>query len=369
LPNDPYSSGDLTRTTLGVLFVCALILFTGWIALPFFSSMLWATTIVISTWPLLVGIQSKVGGRRGIATAVMTIALLLVLIIPMTFAIGGLIGNMDNIVAKVNALQTFQLPPPPEWVARIPFRGPKLSAEWEHLSAEGPGSLSARIAPYTGLALRWFAARLGSIGGMVLEFLLTVIISGILYANGETAARGVRKFAMRLAGERGDRAAVLAASTIRGVAMGVIVTAIVQTTIAGAGLMIAGIPGAGLLTAAVLMLCLAQIGPLLLMIPVLIWKFNTGDTVGGFVLLAFTLVSGTIDNFLRPYLIKKGADLPLVLIFAGVIGGMLSFGVMGIFVGPVILAVTYVLLREWVETPVETGESTPVTALSRPASG
>ena len=130
--------------------------------------------------------------------------------------------------------------------------------------------------------------------------------------------------------------------------MGVIVTAIVQTLIATTGLYITSVPGAGLITAAVLILCLAQIGPLLVMLPAVIWKFSTGDSLSGFVLLAFTLLSGTIDNFLRPLLIKKGADLSLILIFAGVIGGMISIGVMGIFIGPVILAVTYVLLQDWV---------------------
>ena len=149
--------------------------------------------------------------------------------------------------------------------------------------------------------------------------------------------------------------------------MGVIVTAILQTIIAGAGLVIASIPGAGLLTAAILILSLAQLGPVLVMLPALVWKFHSGDSTGGFVLLAFTLVACTIDNFLRPLLIRQGTDLPILLIFAGVIGGIISFGVMGIFVGPVILAVTVVLLREWVDTQPE-GEQA-VTPTSQAASG
>jgi len=191
-------------------------------------------------------------------------------------------------------------------------------------------------------------------GGMILQFLLTVIICAILYANGETAARGVRRFANRLAGLNGDKAAILAAGAIRGVAMGVIVTALAQTTVAGIGLVAASTPAAALFTGAVLILCLAQIGPLLVMLPVAGWKFYSGDSLGGSVVLVFALIAGTMDNFLRPYLIKKGADLPLLMIFAGVIGGLIGFGVMGIFVGPVILAVTYMLLQEWVENQPET---------------
>jgi predicted PurR-regulated permease PerM len=364
MQSDPHGLRDLTRNILGVLFVVALIFFSAWIALPFLSATLWATTIVISTWPLLITLQSKLGGHRGLATTVMTMALLLVLLVPLSVAVGALVSNMDGIVERANSLKTLQLPPPPNWVERIPIKGPKLAAEWQQAAAEGPGSLSARIAPYAGLAVRWLAARVGGLGGMLVQFLLTVIISAILYVNGETAARGVRRFAKRLAGMNGDRAAVLAAATIRGVAMGVIVTAIVQTIIATAGLVIISIPGAWLIAAGVFVFCLAQLGPWLVMLPAIIWKFYSGDSVGGFVLLAFTLVAGTIDNFLRPYLIKKGADLPLLLIFSGVIGGMISFGVMGIFVGPVILAVTYVLLREWVEAQpaVEKDEAVAVSA-------
>ncbi len=360
---DYYPSADLTRSTLAVLFVVALIVFSAWIALPFLSATLWAVMIVISTWPLLIGLQSKLGGRRGLATAAMIVALLLVLVVPLSLAVGALIGNMDTIVAKVDSLKTLQLPPPPDWVARIPIRGPELSAEWQRAVAEGPGSLSARIAPYGGIGLRWLAERAGGVAGIVLQFLLTVVISAVLYVNGETAARGVRRFAKRLAGSNGDRAAVLASATIRGVAMGVILTAILQTIIATAGLLIASIPGTWFLAAAILILSLAQLGPVLVMIPALVWKFHSGDSIGGFVLLlAFTLVACTIDNFLRPFLIRKGTDLPLLLIFAGVIGGMISFGVMGIFVGPVILAVTYALLREWVDTQPEGEEAVRPTA-------
>jgi predicted PurR-regulated permease PerM len=368
MQKNPYVSGDLTRSTLGVLFVVALILLCGWIALPFLSATLWATTIVISTWPLLIRLQARLKGSRGLATTVMTIALLLILVVPLTLAVGALVSNMDGIVLKADSLKTASLPPPPDWVAKIPLQGPQLFAKWQEAAAQGPGSLAAHLAPYGSAVLAWLMARLGGIGGMVLQFLLTVIISAILYVNGETAARGVRKFAKRLAGMQGDRAAVLAAATIRGVAMGVIITAIVQTAIATVGLAIASVPGAGLVAAAVLVFCLAQLGPILVMLPAIIWKFYSGDTVGGFILVGFTLVAGTIDNFIRPVLIRKGADLPLIMIFAGVIGGLISFGVMGIFVGPVILAVTFVLLQEWVEREPEAGTQ-GAAAVSQAVSG
>jgi predicted PurR-regulated permease PerM len=161
----------------------------------------------------------------------------------------------------------------------------------------------------------------------------------------------VRKFGRRFAGKRGEDVVLLAARAIRGVALGVVVTALIQALLGGIGLAVAGVPFAGVLTAAMLMLCLMQVGPTLVLLPATIWMFYTGDTIWGTVLAVWTVIVGTIDNFIRPVLIKQGADLPLLLIFAGVIGGLISMGLLGIFVGPVVLAVAYTLLEAWVNEP------------------
>jgi predicted PurR-regulated permease PerM len=132
------------------------------------------------------------------------------------------------------------------------------------------------------------------------------------------------------------------------VALGVIVTALIQTALAGIGLLVTGVPFVAVLTAIIFILCIAQLGPLLVLLGAVAWLFYTGHNAAGSVLLVWSLVVGTMDNFLRPILIKRGADLPLMLIFGGVIGGLLSFGLVGIFVGPVVLAVTYTLVDAWV---------------------
>ncbi len=346
-----YSSRDLTRATLSVAAIGVLICSTAYVVRPFVSAFVWATMIVLSTWPMFLSLQGRLRGKRGLATSVMTIALLLVLIVPLGFAAGALVGNIDRIGAWVSSLDKLVIPLPPEWLAGIPVVGEKIAKGWTHLASQGPEGLSAQVLPYANGFVRWFIAQLGGAGAMILQFLLTVIICAILYTNGEAAARGVRKFASRLAGANGDRAALLAGSAIRGVAIGIVVTALVQVLIAGIGLAITSVPGALLLSAIILFLCLAQLGPTLIMIPAVIWQFYSGNKLSGFILLAFALVSMTIDNVLRPILIRKGADLPLVLIFTGVIGGMISMGIMGIFLGPVILAVTFDLLKEWVEMP------------------
>jgi predicted PurR-regulated permease PerM len=158
----------------------------------------------------------------------------------------------------------------------------------------------------------------------------------------------VIRFGRRLASDRGERVVMLAGQAIRAVALGVVVTALVQTTLAGLGLAVAGIPFAALLTALILLLCIAQIGPVLVLAPAVVWLFWNDATGWGTALLVWTVVVGMLDNILRPILIRNGADLPMLLIFAGVIGGLIAFGIIGLFVAPVVLAVTYTLLKEWV---------------------
>jgi len=159
---------------------------------------------------------------------------------------------------------------------------------------------------------------------------------------------GVLRFAHRLGGNRGEEAVDLAARTIRGVALGVVGTALIQSLLGGIGLAVSGVPAAAILTAVMFMLCIAQLGPGLVLIPSVIWLYWSGQTTWGTVLLVVTIFVGTFDNFLRPILIKKGADLPLLLIFAGVIGGLVAFGIIGLFIGPVVLAVTFRLVGVWV---------------------
>jgi predicted PurR-regulated permease PerM len=188
---------------------------------------------------------------------------------------------------------------------------------------------------------------------MLLQFLLTAIISALLLAKGEVVRDGILRFARRLAGQPGYDAAQLAARAIRGVVLGIVGTALLQTAIGGTGLVIAGVPAAGLISAVMLFLCLAQLGPIPVLLPAVVWLYWSGHSGSGTVLLIFAIVAGTIDNVVRPILIRRGADLPLVLIFAGVIGGLLAFGVVGLFIGPVVLSITYTLLATWTATPAE----------------
>jgi predicted PurR-regulated permease PerM len=216
------------------------------------------------------------------------------------------------------------------------------------VAGEGLEDIATTAAPYAAGFVGWFAGQVGNIGIVFVEFLLTILLAATLYANGELATTRLVRFGQRLAGAGGEVAVWLAGQTIRGVALGVVVTALVQTLLGGLGLVLAGVPFAALLTIVMFLLSIAQIGVVLVLAAAVAWLYWTGATGAGTFMLVWTIVVGGMDNFLRPILIRRGADLPLLLVFAGVIGGLLAMGLIGIFVGPVILAVADKLLNAWI---------------------
>jgi predicted PurR-regulated permease PerM len=340
---------DLARTTFAVLFIGALLGASLWILRPFLGPSIWATMVVVASWPLMLRVQQRLWGRRALAVAVMTVLLLLLFVVPLALAVVTIVGNADVMVDWAKAAAAYRLPDAaPRWVAELPMVGGMIEHAWEQATAYGLRDLLPKLSPYAGNATRWFVAEIGSVGLLLLQFLLTLLIAAVLFSTGEKAADQVRRFARRLAGSRGVDAVDLAGGAIRGVALGVGVTALVQALLGGLGLALAGVPFAGLLTALMFMLCIAQIGPMPVLVPAAIWAFWNGDTGWGVVLVVVTVIVTLLDNVLRPLLIRVGADLPLLLIFTGVIGGLFAFGLVGIFVGPVVLAVAYTLLRDWI---------------------
>ena len=253
---------ELTRTTLAVLFVGGLIATSFWILWPFLPAIIWATTLVVATWPIMLHVQLRLWRKRGLAVAVMTIALLVIFVLPFWLAIATITQHFDRIAGWAASLASFQLPPPPHWLAGLPFFGTYAASLWANAAASGIEPLMARAAPYAGGAAAWFVGALGGFGVLFVQFVLTVIIAVILYGSGEHAASLVRRFGRRLAGERGEQSVLLAGQAIRSVALGVVVTAVGQSVLGGLGLALAGVPLAAVLTAVMFMLCIAQLGPL-----------------------------------------------------------------------------------------------------------
>jgi predicted PurR-regulated permease PerM len=344
---------DLTHTILSIFFICLLVVSTFWVLRPFLVSLVWGTIVVIATWPLLEKLETKLVKKRKLAVLLMSALLMLVVLIPLMLAFLTIAKNAADVTAKVKSLNSVSLPSPPEWLERIPLAGEKISNSWKAFAALSPDERSAMLTPYAKKTLMLFAAKAGSTGITVVHFLLAMLVSIILYAKGESFRAVVLSFARRLAGQQGEDVAVLAGKAVRAVVLGVVVTALIQTAIGGVGLIIAGVPAPGLLTAVMLILCLAQVGPILVLVPSVLWLYWSGQPAWGTVLLVLAIFASTIDNFIRPVLIRKGIDLPLLLIFAGVIGGLIGFGVVGLFIGPVILAVAYTLLTSWVAGDVQ----------------
>ncbi|WP_310599405.1 AI-2E family transporter YdiK [Desulfobulbus sp.] len=340
---------EIVRSTLAVLFIGLLIGTSLWILRPFLFPLAWAVMIVIATWPLMLKVQRICGSRRWPAVLLMSLALLLLLVVPLSLALVTLLDNTSDLAAIPDKLKAVEFGAPPAWFDKVPVFSQQLIERWQQLSAISAQELTAKLTPHVRTVLKWVVGQVGSIGLLLVQFLLMVVLAAILYAQGEQASELVRAFARRLAGERGHAAALLSAAAIRSVAIGIVGTATIQSALGGIGLIVVGVPAPSLLIAAMFLLCIAQIGPGLVLFSTVIWLYWSGDALWGTILLVWSLLVAVSDNIVRPLLIRKGADLPMVLILAGVIGGLIAFGVIGLFLGPVMLAVTHTLLLAWIK--------------------
>ena len=339
---------ELVKNTLIIVLIGALLSACFWIMSPFLAALIWASMIAIATWPLLLIVQEKVRGRRP-AVMVMMGLLLLVFVIPFTLAIGTIVENAPQLTALGKQLVGLEIPAPPDWIERVPLVGDSITELWQKVAAIDQGEFAKRLTPYISKVAGWIVAQAGNFGLLLIHFILTMILTALLYMNGEAAAKLVRQLAHRIGDDRGENSVVLAANAIRAVAQGVVITALVQSILAGIGLAVIGVPYTSLLTALIFMLTLAQIGAGPVLIPAVIWLFWKGSTAWGIGMLVWSIFVMSLDGFMRPYLIRRNANLPLLLIFAGVIGGLISFGVIGLFIGPVLLAVGYTLMTAWID--------------------
>ncbi|MBJ3815565.1 AI-2E family transporter YdiK [Shimwellia pseudoproteus] len=338
---------DIPRVLLSVLFLSIMIIACLWVVQPFILGFAWAGTVVIATWPVLLRLQHLLWGRRSLAVLVMTLLLTLLFVIPIALLVNSIVDNSSTIANWATA-SSHMSPPALNWLRDIPMVGDKLWQSWHGLLHNGGRALMDKVQPYIGTTTNWFVGQIAHVGSFVMHCVLMLAFSALLYWRGENVALGLRHFAYRLAAQRGDAAVVLAAQAIRAVALGVVVTALVQGILGGIGLAICGIPYVTLLMVVMILCCLVQIGPLLVLIPAIIWLYWSGDTTWGTVLLVWSAIVGMMDGVIRPMLIRMGADLPLILVLSGVIGGLIAFGMIGLFIGPVVLAVSYRLYAVWV---------------------
>ncbi len=339
---------DLPRTVFAILCIGTLLTATLWVLRPFLPSIVWSTIIVVATWPLLCRMQGWCGGRRLLAVAGMMLVLLLVFFVPIVLATTVLVSNAGRIGEWLRGLAEGPLPGPPAWLEGLPAVGASLAEAWRNVVSHGPDGLAAMLSPHLNGIGGWFVAQVGSVGVWSFQVFMTLLLACVLYARGEHMGEGVRQFARRLAGERGDAAAVLAATASRAVAYGVVVTALIQAFVGGLGLLVAGIPAWAILSALMFFTSIAQVGAAPVVGAAAIWLFVQGSTGWAIGLGAWALVVGSLDNVVRPVLIGRTAHIPLLVVFVGVIGGLIAFGPVGLFVGPVALVVSLTLLKAWI---------------------
>lgn len=315
---------------------------------PFLSALLWAVILTFSSWPAFRVLLGWVKGRRTLAAFLMTLGIALVLLVPSVVIVLTLAGDVREFASTTVAWFRQGPPAPPGWLGKVPWIGEDLIASWQEYAADSRQLLSD-AEKQIGLLTSWLLALGKAIGRGVLELALSMFLAFFFFRDGAKLGDRALAVARRLAGDRGDHLLrEVAGGTIRGVVYGILGTAMAQGFLAWAGFTIAGVPAAVLLGLLTFLVSVVPMGPPLIWIPASIWVFQNGSAgMGVFLLVWGTLGISSIDNFIRPLIISQGNKMPFVLIFMGVVGGGLAFGLIGIFLGPTLLAVSFRLGEEW----------------------
>ncbi|QCI22007.1 AI-2E family transporter YdiK [Buchnera aphidicola] len=343
---NPKEKMDLSQSILSLIFIIAMSVISFIVIHPFILGFSWASMIVIATWPMMLKIQYFLWGKRLLAVASMTIILLLLFIIPVFFVVNSLIATSIPLIHwfRSNTLEFPEL----IWLQDIPLIGKKIFISYQELLAGDGGELIREVKPYMGRTTEFFISQAKNCGLFFMHLMLMLLFSVLLYWNGEKVSHAIRYFALRLSSKNGDAIILLAVQAVRAVALGVAVTALIQAILSGIGLLISGVPYWALLMIIIVFSCLIQIGPLPILVPSIIWLYWHNNTTWGTILLIWSCLVFILDHILRPFFIRMGADLPILLILSGVIGGLLAFGMIGLFIGPVVLVIFYRLIISWI---------------------
>jgi len=351
--HDPIGDDRLTATWIELairLAVLGLLLYFAFVLVrPFLTIAIWSVVLTVALYPAYVLMVGWLGGRRRLAAAVLTILGLLILLGPATWLALSLIEGMGSMSQRLDSAY-FTVPSPPATVKDWPLIGEPIYQFWQLASTNLQAAL-AKIAPQlraVGSSLLDIAADAGT---GAIQFVIGLIVAGFLFLLAPALVDAMKQFSRRLASQKGETFVQIAGATIRAVARGVIGVAALQAFLIGIGLVTAGVPGASLLTLASLVLGIIQIGPTLVILPVIIWAWTAMDTTTALLFTAYMIPVNLIDNVLRPLVMGRGLDTPIIVILIGVIGGTISLGLTGLFLGPIVLAVIWELLVTWLKEP------------------
>jgi predicted PurR-regulated permease PerM len=334
----------------GLILLLAMVVGCVVILSPFFVPILWAAILVASTWPLYCRAERLTNGRRGLAALLMTLAWTLLLLLPL-FEVGArLTENVFRIAEAVRSMTTSGLPPPPPWLAKLPLAGSWLASKWLSASSD-PEAFLAIVREQVPTVRDWLLARGGDIAQGLLQLSLSLLTSFFFYRDGPAIVQVADSIVTRISGQPTRRFSGTAAATITSIVYGLLGAALAQGILLAVGCWVAGVPGPLLLGFVAVFLSLIPAGLALIWLPAALWLGAQGNTEWAIFLAIWGLVVGSLENFLRPYLIGHGSDLPFLLVLLGVIGGAVSFGLIGIFLGPALLGIGYSLVREWASEP------------------
>jgi predicted PurR-regulated permease PerM len=333
--------------TVGLVMLAALAVGCVLVLRPFFTAFCFALILVIATWPAFDRLQNLLGGRRALAALLMVTLATLVFVVPPALVASRMDYNVAGAVKLVRDLSEHGVPPPPEWVAEVDLIGPEIHDRWQALAEGGPEE-AERVQAYVAWAREQLIGAGLSLGNAVVRLILAMLTAFFLYRDGPAARRSLMAAGRRIAGDHAPQLLRVAYATINGVVYGVLGTALVQALLLLIGLWVTGIPAALLLGLLLFLLCLIPLGPLLIMGPAAVWLYLSGAVGWAVFIVVWSIAAGLLtDNVLKPWLISRGSELPLILILFGVIGGAVAFGFLGLFLGPTLLAVAYELIREW----------------------
>ena len=326
---------------------------------PFLVPVVWAAIIAIALYPIFQKLDAVLGGRRKVAGAVFILVTLALVLVPAYFLSDSLLDGTVRIVKQAEA-GTLEIPPPTEKVKTWPLIGPKTYALWEAAHLDLAGTM-AKLQPQLGRLGQFVVRSVSGLGVGLLKCVLALIIAGILLVKSEGAGNAMNRLGRRLAGSAGEEMVRTANATIRSVVKGVILVALIQAMLAAIGLKIASVPATGLWALLVMILAVIQISPILILGPIAAWVFANNDSTGIAIFFAvWSLMVVVSDNFLKPIFLGRGVKVPMLVILIGAIGGMLRSGVVGLFIGPVVLAIGYQLMVAWMgEDRVEEAAKPP----------
>jgi predicted PurR-regulated permease PerM len=314
---------------------------------PFAIPAVWGVIIAVALFPGYRRFAEALGGRRVTAAVLVSLLVLAALAIPAALLSGSMVQGAHDLAMAFDE-GSLEIPPPPDWVGGLPLVGPWLQGIWSDAATDLESAL-VPVAPQIKTALRWLVGLAAGAGLGMLQFVFAIVIAGILLAQSESGRRAAQALARRLVGERGAELTDLAEATVRSVTRGILGVALIQSTLAGLGWLAVGIPGAGLWTLLALLLSTVQIGIFPITLPTLVYVFFHADTVTFVVFAIWTWFVSSIDNVLKPILLGRGVKVPMAVVFIGAIGGLLSAGITGLFVGAVVLVLGYKLLVAWVD--------------------